>query len=123
MLTPEQQAEQAKTMIKAVHDDGEAEINERVYKFLKMTHKKRRKVFAFYTKVAGQVKNKDFSFLDTPEFEAVENVINGVVSFNDSLLSKIGDPHWEKYPDDYMPFISTALAVISYPFFPAGSTD
>lgn len=118
-ITEHDQAEMAKAMIKAVFEDGEAEINGRKYCFLKMTHKERRKVFAFYTKVQEQVARKDMSFLDSPEFEPVEAVINKSVSINDSLLLRVGDTHWEKYPEDYVSFIMTALPVISFPFFPA----
>jgi len=110
-------------MIRAVHDDGVAEINGRSYKFLKMTHKQRRKVFSFYTRVANQVQRNDFSFLDMPEFEPVEAVVNKTVTYNDSLLSVIGDAHWEKYPDDYLMFVGTALAVISFPFLSANATS
>ena len=121
MSAAEEQAK-AKAMIKAVYDDGEATINERVYAFLKMTHKKRRKVFAYYSKVSGLVQNRDMSFLDSPEFEAVEQVVNESVSYNDALLSVLGDAHWEKYESDYVTFIMTALPAISYPFFPEDPT-
>ena len=122
MATTAEQAE-ARAMIKAVYDDGEATINERVYKFMKMKHKARRKVFAFYSRVSGMVQSRDMSFLDSAEFEAVEKVINESVSFNDSLLLVLGESHWEKYPQDYVTFIMSALPAISYPFFPEGPTD
>ena len=123
MPTKEDQAAEAKAMIKAIFDDGEAVINDRCYTLLKMTHKQRRKVFAYYTKVSRLVESNDMSFIDTPEFEKVEDLIHGVVAYNDSLLSKLGDSHWEKYPEDYVTFIMTALPAISYPFFPAAPTD
>ena len=113
---------EALAMIKAVFDDSEAEINGRKYRYLKMTHKQRRKVFAFYSKVSNRIQAQDLSFLDTPEFEAVEGIMLGAVMYNDSLLSKLGDIHWEKYPKDYVTFITTSLAVISFPFFPEALT-
>ena len=116
------QEEQARAMIRAIYEDGEAEINGRVYRFTKMTHKQRRKVFAFYTSVARDVERNDFSFLDSDRFAAVEDVINKSVTYNDSLLSVLGDTHWEKYPDDYLQFIPTALGVISYPFLAGADT-
>ena len=117
-----EQAEQAREMIKAIYDDGEAEINGRKYRFTSMVHKKRRKVFSYYSHVAPQLEANDFSFLDSPEFEAVEEVINNTVMYNDSLLSRLGDAHWEKYPGDYLTLMGIALSVISYPFFPEGPT-
>lgn len=113
----------AKAQIKAVFDDKEAVINGRKYKFLKMTHKQRRKVFAFYSRIANRVQVGDFSFLDTPEFDAIEEIVASVVMYEDSLLFILGDSHWEKYPTDYVTFITTALPVISYPFFPDAPTD
>lgn len=116
------QQQAALAMVRAVFEDGEAEINGRVYTFNRMTHKQRRKVFAFYSRVAGAVQRQDFSFIDAPEFEPVEKVINDVVTFDGSLLSRLGDAHWEAHPDDYLTFLGTALPVISYPFFPASVT-
>lgn len=101
--------------IKAVYDDGTALINGREYKFLGTTHIVRRRVFAYFTKIQGQLQQGDFSFLSSAEFEQIEKDINNMVTFNDNLLSKIKN-HWEEFPEDYIPFISTALGVISYPF-------
>lgn len=115
-------SDKAHDMIKSVYIDGVAEINGREYKFSKMTHKQRRKVFAFYTSIISKVKRKDFSFLDSDSFESVEAVINNVVSFDDSLLSRIDETHWNKHPNDYVPFITTALAVISYPLLQGRDT-
>lgn len=115
-MTPVEQAKAAQAMIKAIVKDGEAEINGRTYKFIKMTHKNRRRVFAYYTHVQGAIQTNDLWFLDSPDFVAVETVINGAVTFDGSLLSVINEMHWEQYPEDYMPFISTAMGVISYPF-------
>ena len=112
----------AQEMIKGIYDDGEAVINGRTYKFHTMVHKQRRKVFAFYTGVSESVNAQDFSFLDSERFDAVESVIMGAVSYDGSILAKAGDKHWDEYPEDYLPFISTALAVISYPFIRGGGT-
>jgi len=111
----------ARAMFKAIFEDGEAEINGRIYRFTTMQHKQRRKVFAFYTRIGASAARGDFSFMDSPEFDAVEKVIGNAVLYNDSRLSVIGDAHWEKYPDDYLPFVTTALGVISYPFL-SGTT-
>ncbi len=121
-ITPNDVAD-ARAMVKAVFDDGEAEINGRKYVLLKMTHKQRRKVFAYYTKVSKLAENNDLSFIDSSEFEPVELLVHGVVSYNDSLLSKLGDSHWEKYPEDYVTFIMTVLPAMSYPFMVAAPTS
>ena len=119
-LTDEQKKAQA--MIRAIFEDGEAEINGRVYKFTSMTHKQRRKVFAFLSRVAPAVDRKDLSFIDDPSFEPVEQIIHKAATFDDSLLSVLGDSHWEKYPSDYITFTTVALQVISYPFMVADRT-
>jgi len=118
----DEQKKAALAMIRAVYEDGEAEINGRVYTFNEMKHKQRLKVFAFYTQVSDNVQRGNFGFLATPEFENVEKVLNDVITFDGSLLSRLGEAHWEKHPDDYLTFISTALPVISYPFFSASVT-
>ena len=115
------QQQQGMEMIKAVYEDGFAEINEREYHFLKMRHQQRRSVFAFFSSIQRDIQRQDFSFLDDPRFKNVEKIIESSVSFNDSLLAKLPN-HWDEYPQDYLTFVSTALAVISYPFMPASAT-
>lgn len=116
------QAQQQAAIIKQCYEDGSAEINGNKYEFHKMAHKQRRKVFSYLMHVRPDLERQDFWFLDSPDFEAVEAVINSVVTVNGSLLSKKPD-HWENHPEDYLKFITTALAVISYPFLKGGLTS
>lgn len=113
--------DKALEMIKAVYDDGEAEINGRTYTFTKMVHKERRKVFAFFTKIQHDINQGNMWFLESPEFQGVEQIIESRVLFNGSSVSKIGN-HWDNYPQDYVLLIQTALGVISYPFLPVSGT-
>jgi hypothetical protein len=115
----EDKTQQAQDMIRQVYEDGVAEINGREYRITKLTHKKRRKVFAFFTHVQGDLQQSDFSFLDTDRWAEVESVIENAVTFDGSLLSKTPN-HWDQYPEDYLIFVSTMLGAISYPFL-AGS--
>lgn len=117
----DQQQQQGMEMIKAVYEDGFAEINEREYHFLKMRHQQRRSVFAFFSSIQRDIQRQDFSFLDDPRFKNVEKIIEASVTFDDSLLAKLPN-HWDEHPQDYLTFVSTALAVISYPFMPASAT-
>lgn len=105
------EAIKAHKMIKAVYEDGEAEINGRLYTLTKTTHKKRRKIFAFFT----SIKEGDFSFLESKEFEGVEELINNIVTFDGSLISRL-PTHWEDYPEDYIVFVTTMMGALSYPF-------
>ena len=114
----DQSSEQLKAfeMLKGTYEDGEAEINNRVYQLTKTTHKQRRKIFAFFSKHQSQILKTDFSFLETDEFKKIEEIINNLVMFQGDLLSRLPD-HWEKYPEDYIIFVSTMLGAMSYPFF------
>lgn len=114
--------DKALAMLKAAADDGYAEINGRRYDFSKVPFKEARKVFAFYTSIQSQLANENLWFLESPEFEAVEKIIESRVLYNGSSLNKIGS-HWDKYPEDYAIFIATAMGVISYPFLPASDTS
>lgn len=105
----------ARAQVRAVYEDGEAEINGRKYKFHKMTHVERRKVFAFSTSVARQLQEDNMSFLDSPVYAAVEEVMWSNISFDGVALNKARD-HWEEYPEDYIRLVGTALGVMSYPF-------
>jgi hypothetical protein len=107
----------ALSMIKEVYDDQEAEINGNVYTFTKTKHRQRLKVFSFYMKVAKQLESNDMSFLGSEEFEYIEKIISDIILFDGSQLSKLKD-HWEndEFTGDYIILITTAMAVISYPF-------
>lgn len=102
-------------MIKAVYDDGYAEINGNRYDFAKMTHKKRRKVFAFFTGIASEMTRQSMEFLDTERFEEIERLMFDYVLFDGVQLSKQPD-HFEEYAGDYIMLITTSLQVISLPF-------
>lgn len=119
-MTPAEKRQAALDQIKAVYDDGEAEVNGRKYRLLKMQHVERRKVFAFYTSVQNQLQQGNFLFLDSPAFAAVEEVMWKNVSFDGALIAKLRD-HWEEYPEDYMTLVSTVMGVMSYPFIRAAS--
>ena len=107
--------QKALEQIKAVYDDSVAEINGREYVFTKATHKKRLKVFAFYTGIKDMIKNGDLSFMGKDGYETIEQTICELVTFDGSLLSKRPN-HWNEHPEDYLQFITVALGVISYPF-------
>lgn len=114
----QEQREKAMAQVKAVYEDGEAEINGRKYKFHKMTHVERRKVFAFYTSVQRQINAQDFSFLDTPQYAAVEEVMWSNISFDGVTINKARD-HWEEFAEDYVSLVSVSMSVMSYPFIRA----
>lgn len=106
-------------MIKAVYKDGFAEINGNRYDFAAMTHKKRRKVFAFFTGIASELSRKSLEFLDTERFDEIERLMFDYLLFDGVQLSKQPD-HFEEHPGDYVMLITTSLQVISLPFM-AGS--
>ena len=120
-MTEKDQSAAALAMIKAVYNDGSAEIGETKYVFTKMIHKNRRSVFAFYSAHAPAIQTGDFRFLDTPEFDRIEGIVNNHVTVNDSALAKIPQ-HWDDHAGEYLLFIQTALSVISYPFLAGGRT-
>lgn len=110
-----EQQKKALAQVKAVYEDGVATVNGRDYVFTKATHKKRLKVFSYFTGVRKMIAEQDFSFMGDESYEAIEGIISNLVTFEGSLLSK-KENHWNEYPQDYMTFMTTALAVISYPF-------
>lgn len=111
----DEKQKKALEMIKAVFNDGFAEINGNRYDFAVMTHKKRRKVFAFFTSIASGLSRQSLEFLDTDRFDEIEKLMFDYVLFDGVQLSKLPD-HFEQYPGDYVMLITTALQVISLPF-------
>lgn len=116
-MTPQ---EKAQAKIKEVFDDQCAEINGREYKFIKMAHKQRRKVFAYSSSITPELTKGNLSFLDSNEFVPVERVISESIMFDGMALDKL-EQHWEKFPEDYMTLLTTAMAVMSYPFTRGGA--
>lgn len=112
--------QKALDMIKAVYKDGFAEINGNRYDFAAMTHKKRRKVFAFFTGIASELSRQSLEFLDTERFEEIERLMFDYVLYDGVQLSKQAE-HFESFPGDYVMVVTTALQVISLPFM-GGST-
>lgn len=100
--------------IKKVYEDGVATINGRDYEFKVMTFSERRAVFAYTSSINHLLQKGDYSFLNSDEFKKIEKIINRCVSFENESLSKINI--FDKFPEDYILFISTALNVICYPF-------
>jgi hypothetical protein len=122
-MTEEQQSErtQALAMLKAVYDDQSATLpSGREYTLTKMTHKQRRRVFAFFTRNQRDIQNGVYSFLDSAEFEPVEKVIMDTVLFEGTQISKLPNI-WDEQPEDYVIFITTMLGALSYPFLKGGS--
>ena len=108
-------------MLKAVYDDQSATLpSGREYTLTKMTHKQRRRVFAFFTKNQRDIRNGVYSFLDSAEFEPVEKVIMDTVLFEGTQISKLPNI-WDEQPEDYVIFITTMLGALSYPFLKGGS--
>lgn len=120
--TEEQRLErEAHAMVKACYEDKKATINGRDYEFTIASHQQRLKVFAFLSGITPQLKRQDMSFLGTKEWAAVESVINNLVMYDGSLLSR-RPAHWEEFPEDYLMFVSIAVQVISYPFMRGKNT-
>jgi len=123
--TPAEKAAAARAMIKQIYEDKVATVNGRDYKFLTMVHRDRRAVFAFMTSVGPAMQRNDMSFLDGDAFAPIERIISDHITFNAMQLSKL-PKHWEDeggYPEDYIPLLTSALQVISYPFVRAAPTS
>lgn len=118
----EKLAKKALALLKEINDDKVAEINGREYELLKLTHKKRRKVAAYYSSVEALIKVGNFSFIGHNNFDNIETILFENVKFENGTLS---DEHFEndKYINDYFLFVVTFLGAFSYPFFPESLID
>jgi len=102
-------------MIKAVYEDGEAEINGRKYTICKLTHQKRLRVFAYFTEVQSNMERNSMGFMGTPQWAEIEKLICENVMFDGDLLVR-RKGHFDDYPEDYIMFAVTMMGVFSYPF-------
>lgn len=107
----------AMDQIKAVFEDGHAEINERSYVFTVMTFEERRTVLAYLSTVRPMLAREDLSFLDSTEYKALErDILFKRITVDDMALGKRTKNIFDEFPEDYIMFVTTALQVISYPF-------
>jgi hypothetical protein len=107
--------------LQRINETGKMTINGREYAFTAMRHKERRKVFAFFTSIRGQLEENSFAFMDEPKFDEIMGVIENLVTFDGSLLSRLGT-HWDLYSQDFIEFVVTAMGVMSYPFLVGSRT-
>ena len=106
-------------VIKQCYEDESSEINGRSYKYCKVNHKTRLKIFGYASKISSRLKLGDLSFVGSDEQLAIEELMFKHITYNDSLLTKI-DNHFEKYGEDYITLFTTSLSVFSYPFMKGG---
>jgi hypothetical protein len=99
-----------KELIKECYEAGEFTIHERTYKMLPVPHASALKAVGY----AQRAENKGMMIGDS-EWMAMEAHITKFFSVDGSILCK-KPGHFEKYPEDYMTFVTYALAVIAYPF-------
>ena len=111
--------EQAQEQIKAIYDDGVAEINGREYKFTDMTFSERRSVFAYTSKVKHLLANQNLSFIDDDGFKKIETIIHKRVTLDGDSLNKKNP--FNEFTEDYIQFTIIAFGVISYPFTKGGA--
>lgn len=109
-----------KELFKEIHDDKCAEINGRKYNISNFIHKKRRKVWAYFTSVNILIDSGNYSFMDSDKFLEIETIIFENTTFENCKLST---KHFEKYPQDYINYITAMMGAITYPFFAEGPTD
>ena len=110
--------EDQKNIIEEVYKDKEATINGNDYKFTKMSHKKRLKVFGFVVKHTNAIQADNFGFIGTDEWFEIEKIIMESITYNDMQLSKSSmQNHFDEdmYIGDYMKLMVIALQVIPYP--------
>lgn len=113
--------EKASAIIAGCHKDQEMEIHGRKYKFLKTNHKTRRAIYAYFTSIVPLLAVQNMSFLDDPKWEKIESMIHNIITFEDMQLSKV-ESHFDKFPQDYILFSTTAIQVISHPFLAGNPT-
>lgn len=109
--------------IKAIFEDGVMTIKgERDYKFTRMKHKHRVKVFSFLSTVTPLIKRGDYAWLDWEAFtNKILPILEDSILFDGMSISKRNkingsdSAHWDEYPQDYLIFVNTAMPVIAYP--------
>ena len=109
-------------LVEQAYKDNFVIINSNKYKFCKLNHSQRKKIFSYFTKIRNFIENKDFSFMGESEWDDIEALINDITLVNNNLISKIPN-YWETNCADFIKFMSIAMVVISYPFFRESSTN
>jgi hypothetical protein len=122
-LSPAEQAELRRVFteaLKKIHDERTIEVNGRAYTFGAVPFREGRTVFAFMQKYKESISSRDYSFVDEPEFQKIEKIVESRVLYNGMQLSKL-QGHWDEYTQDYVELMSSMIMVFSFPFMPGAA--
>jgi hypothetical protein len=103
-----------------IDKDKKMTINDRDYHMLKFTHTERELVFGFFSSIQKQVEKGDFGFLMNDTYQRIKPIIFEHFTF-DNL--KITDKHFEKYPADFLVFLTNSMGAICHHFFLENDSD
>lgn len=109
------------SQIKAVYDDGFAEINDREYHFSKFRHNQRMTVREYIGTHQDKLKRGALAY-GSKEYKEVEKIMMDNMIHQGMQLSKLPD-HWENYPEDFDMVFATFIKVAIYPFMRGSNTD
>ena len=96
--------------VKEFYENKEIIINDRVYKKLKTTYKQALKFVGYIQKLEN-----DKMQIGSSDWFKMEQELFKFFTFEDMQVSKIPE-HFEKYTEDYFPFIGYAIGVLCFPF-------
>lgn len=99
-----------------ISKDGEFSVNGRIYKIGQLNLREGRKIFAYASSIQDLLNAGDFSFVDSKDFEPIEEIIMSRCLYDGMAIGKSGilEKHWE----DYIFVMTTILGVISFRFLP-----
>ena len=119
-MTPQ---EKAIASIKALHEAGGFDVQGRKYTFAKMPFKLGKKVYAYFTSMAGAMEQGDLSFLDSPKFDNdIEPLLMTYVLVDGFKLDTLPE-HFDEHPSDYTQFVMTSIQGFASPFLPESGTS
>lgn len=109
--------------LKALYAAGGFTIEDRKYAFSKMPFKLGKKVYAYFTVIAGTIESGNLSFLDTPKFEnEIEPLLMQYVLMNGFKVDTLPN-HFDEFPADYTQFVMTSIQGFASPFLPESNTS
>ena len=119
----EQDAQKALAELKALHENGEFKIGDRVYGIGKMPFKLGRKMCAYLTVIAEELERGQLGFIDSAKFESeIEPLLIEYTLVDGMKLSTIPE-HFDEYPGDFMQFVTSAIQSYAAPFMCGSGTN
>lgn len=109
-----EQEKRARDLVVDIAKEGKMTLNGCEYVLTNATHKSRLAVFAFFTKIMPYLAEANFDFINLPDWEKVNGILETLWVVDGFSISKLPN-HWDEHPENWAKFVQLGMQVVAYP--------